>query len=358
MFTKIDSLLPCIDKNNNFNFLRLVFAFSVALGHAGFAYPLSILFNGHVAVCGFFIISGFLITRSYAVSKNIKEYFIKRCRRLLPAYCFVILLCAAGLSLFSTLPAQEYFTSPALYKYIVANLSFLNFVHPGLPGVFGADAMGRGEVKRVFEINGSLWTIRIEVFFYILIPLIIFALAKLKTRGRINIALGLAYIFGFFYSQLWRIIAQNSNSPLLHGIGESSDYIAYFATGIFCLINFEWIKKHQNYFIAPGIIIVALEYLLTPNAEGGGGVMELFLPAALGIVIMVVAFNLPRLQSIGKYSDYSYGIYIFHAPLLKVFIALGFYSLNKNAAILTAMGTVFSMAYMSWHFIEKKALKR
>jgi peptidoglycan/LPS O-acetylase OafA/YrhL len=73
---------------------------------------------------------------------------------------------------------------------------------------------------------------------------------------------------------------------------------------------------------------------------------------------MVVAFNFPRLQSVGKYSDYSYGIYIFHAPLLKVFIALGFYSLNKNAAILAAMGTVFSMAYMSWHFIEKKALNR
>jgi peptidoglycan/LPS O-acetylase OafA/YrhL len=357
MFTKIDSLLPHIDKNNNFNFLRLFFAFSVALGHAGCDYPLSILFNGHVAVCGFFIISGFLITRSYAVSKNIKEYFIKRCRRLLPAYFVVILLCAAGLSLFSKLPAREYFTSPAMYKYIIANICFLNFAQPGLPGVFGADAAGGGGDKRLFEINGALWTIRIEALFYILIPLIVFALTKLKTRGRVNIALGAAYIFGFFYSQLWSVIAQNSSYSLLRGIKESSDYIAYFAAGIFCLINFEWIKKHQKYFIAPGIVIVILEYLFAYNA-GIWGMLELFLPAALAIVIMAIAFGFPRLRAVGKHSDYSYGIYIFHMPVLKIFIAIGFYSLNHNAAILAAMGTIFSMAYMSWHFIEKKALGR
>jgi peptidoglycan/LPS O-acetylase OafA/YrhL len=254
---------------------------------------------------------------------------------------------------FSTLPAREYFTSPALYKYIIANLSFLNFVQPGLPGVFGANSLGVGEDKRIFEVNGSLWTIRIEVFFYILVPLIVFALTKLKTRRQINIILVAAYIFGFFYAMFWDLIVQTSNSRLLHGIKESSDYIAYFITGIFCLINFEWLKKHQNYFIAPALIIVVLEYLFTFNVS-----LEFFLPAALGIVIMFVAFNFPCLRNIGKYGDYSYGIYIFHGPLLKIFIALGFYNLNKYAVILAAMGTVFSMAYMSWHFIEKRVLKR
>jgi peptidoglycan/LPS O-acetylase OafA/YrhL len=319
-----------------------------------YQYPLSMLFNGHVAVCGFFIISGFLITRSYAASKSIKEYFIKRCRRLLPAYCLLILLCAAGLVFFSSLPAREYFTSPALYKYIVANLCFLNFAHTGLPGVFGANSMGFGEDKRIFEINGSLWTIRIEVFFYILVPLIVFALTKLKTRKRINIALAAAYIFGFFYAEFWEIITQNLNSGrILHGIKEASGYIAYFATGIFCLINFEWIKKHQKYFIAPALIIVVLEYIFTFNT-----LLEFLLPAALGATIIFVAFNFPRLQNVGKYDDYSYGIYIFHGPLLKIFIALGYYNSSKYAVILIAMGTVFSMAYMSWHFIEKKALRR
>ncbi|MDR2659557.1 MAG: acyltransferase [Spirochaetaceae bacterium] len=361
MITKIDSLLPVINKDNNFNFLRLFFAFSVAIGHSfysgGLSLPriiqtISIIFNGHVAVCGFFIISGFLITRSYALSSNIKEYFAKRCRRLLPAYCLVIMLCAVSLALISNLPAREYFTSPGLYKYIIANLLFLNFLHPGLPGVFGANASGSGVNKDIFEINGSLWTIRIEVIFYILIPLIVFAIAKLKTRRRVNAVLAAAYVFGFLYSILWGLIAQNSEIYLLKGIRESSDYVAYFVTGIFCLINLEWIKKYQKYLIVPGMIIVILEYLFTFNTA-----LEFFLPAALGVVIMFVAFNFPSLQSVGKYGDYSYGIYIFHGPLIKVFITFGFYDLNNIVVIFAVIGTVFSISYMSWHFVEKKALK-
>ncbi|MDR0662962.1 MAG: acyltransferase [Spirochaetaceae bacterium] len=345
--------LPNIGRDNNFNFLRLVFAFSVAVGHAMYAkynYSLGILFNGHIAVCGFFIISGFLITKSYVESKNIKEYFVKRCRRLLPAYCFVVLLCAFGLSAFSSLPPGEYFTSPMLWKHIVASLCFLNFLQPALPGVF---MQGGGAEKRVSEINGSLWTIRIEVLFYILVPFVVLALCRLKTRKRINIALGAAYFFGFAYSQLWVFIASKFASPFLGGIRESSGYIAYFAAGIFCMINLDWIRRHQKYIIAPGVIIVVLEYIFTFNTA-----LEFLLPAGLGVVIMFIAFNFPRLNNVGKNGDYSYGVYVFHAPLGKIFIDLGYYDLNKDAALLSCIGTVFSIAYMSWHFLEKKALRR
>jgi hypothetical protein len=48
----------------------------------------------------------------------------------------VVLLCAVGLSLLSDLPPLEYFTSPLLFKHIAASLCFLNFLQPGLPGVF------------------------------------------------------------------------------------------------------------------------------------------------------------------------------------------------------------------------------
>jgi peptidoglycan/LPS O-acetylase OafA/YrhL len=58
-----------ISKNNNINFLRLLLAYMVVVFHSmslsGNRYPLGKLFDGHIAVCGFFIISGFLIIRSY-----------------------------------------------------------------------------------------------------------------------------------------------------------------------------------------------------------------------------------------------------------------------------------------------------
>jgi peptidoglycan/LPS O-acetylase OafA/YrhL len=185
------------------------------------------------------------------------------------------------------------------------------------------------------------------------VPLLFFALVKLKTRKRINAVLAVAYVAGFLYSVLWSFLVKRFDTGLMHGIRESSDYIAYFATGIFCLVNLDWVKKYQKYFIIPALAVVVLEYIFTFNT-----VIEFFLPACLGIVIMFIAFNFPVLRGIGKNGDYSYGVYIFHAPLIKILIFLGYYSLNKDAALLLAMGTVFSIAYMSWHFLEKKALKR
>jgi peptidoglycan/LPS O-acetylase OafA/YrhL len=348
-------VLPKIGRNNNFNFLRLFFSFSVAIGHAwmskpeSFLLPFLKLFNGHVAVCGFFIISGFLITKSYSESISVKEYFIKRCRRLMPAYCMVVLLCAAGLSLLSDLSPEEYFTSPQLYQYIAANLSFMNFLQPALPGVFMS-----GEVtKRTPEINGSLWTIRIEVLFYILVPLIVFMLSKFKSRRRINIALISAYILGILYGYLWAVIVKKFNSPLLYDIMGSSGYIPYFVTGIFCLINFDWLQKHLKYLIAPGIIITVLEYIYTFNP-----VLEIFLPAGLGTVIMFTAFNFSRLHTVGKNGDYSYGIYIFHVPLLKILFDMGYYEVNIYTTVFLGISISFTFAYLSWHLVEKTALKR
>ncbi|MDR0383110.1 MAG: hypothetical protein LBH50_03900, partial [Spirochaetaceae bacterium] len=71
---------------------------------------------------------------------------------------------------------------------------------------------------------------------------------------------------GFLYSNLWTLIAANSSSALLRGIKESSDYIAYFTTGILCLINLDWLKNHIKLFILPSFIIVILEYMFTFSA--------------------------------------------------------------------------------------------
>jgi hypothetical protein len=65
-----------------------------------------------------------------------------------------------GLSLFSNISTSEYFRSPQLFKYFIVNVFFMNFLQPSLPGVFvenGSQA-----------VNGSLWTIKLEIGFYIL----------------------------------------------------------------------------------------------------------------------------------------------------------------------------------------------
>ena len=61
-------------------------------------------------------------------------------------------------------------------RYLGWNLAFLNFMEPALPGVF--------EANRFTEINGALWTLKIEVMFYLVLPLL--ALVLLAANAAVD----------------------------------------------------------------------------------------------------------------------------------------------------------------------------
>jgi peptidoglycan/LPS O-acetylase OafA/YrhL len=309
---------------------------------SGYKYPLAKLFNGHIAVCGFFVISGFLIIRSCWSSNSLKDYFIKRCRRLLPAYCLVIIICIIGLSLISNLTMVEYFKSPQLIKYFITNILFMNFLQPSLPGVF---IENNGQA-----VNGSLWTIKLEIGFYIIVPIIAYILNKIKTKKRINIFLFCLYIFGYAYNFVCLFISRKLESRFIEELAHQlPGYIQYFAVGIFCVINYDLVHKYDKYLIIPGIIILVIYYMIGN---------DYLLPIGLGVIILFIGFNFRKLNNIGKLGDYSYGAYIFHFPIIQILIAMGYFQINKNVSLLIVLGMVFSTSYISWHFLEKKLVKR
>ena len=121
---------------------------------------------------GFFVISGFLVAKSYTNTPSLKEYFIKRAKRILPAYVFVILFATILFSIFSNYGFYSYFTSISTYQYVAWNLVFLNFVHPCLPGIF--------ENNLLCAVNGALWTLKIEEGFYLILPLVFYLITKFK----------------------------------------------------------------------------------------------------------------------------------------------------------------------------------
>ena len=182
-------------RDNCFDFLRFIFALNVVLGHLTVIalipelHQYSGWFNTSLSVTGFFVISGFLIAQSYERS-SLKSYFIKRARRLLPAYLFVIVSCALGLSALSELPVKEYFSSADFWEYMGANLSFMNFLHPWLPGVFNSPLIIDNSV------NPALWTLKVEIGFYLIIPLLMIWLRKSKRPW---IALAIIYALAVLY---------------------------------------------------------------------------------------------------------------------------------------------------------------
>ncbi|MDZ4666614.1 MAG: acyltransferase [bacterium] len=334
-------------EKNNFDFLRFAFAFVVVLSHIvdlSLAPELKFLkpfFDTHISVTGFFIISGFLISASYLKSKSLSSYLIKRARRLLPAYLFVVLFSAVALSMVSSLPLNEYFSHSDFRKYLAANLFFVNFIQPCLPGVF---------LHNIYcSINGALWTIKVEVTFYLVLPLLLYPLSRIKRPNSILVAyylLGLIYQYGCFFLALLYPARASFFETLQH---QMPGFLTYFTAGILLYLNRNWVESRRSLFLPLSIFIFCVEYYFQ---------LEILRPMAMAILIMFFAYGFKPLNNFGMYGDFSYGIYIFHFPLIQLFTDLHLF--EKYNPFLVAILLIFlliTLAVSSWNFLEKRFLK-
>jgi len=333
-------------KQNNFNFLRFYFAFIVVIGHLieiSYFKPflkLSPYFSTYISVTGFFCISGFLISRSYLNTPNLKDYLKKRAARLLPAYVFIIFSCALFLSFLSKYSISEYFTNPLLYKYLAANLTFLNFIQPCLPGVFTNNAAS-------CAVNGALWTLKIEVSFYLIIPVLLYLTKKIRLKQLLFIGI---YLMSVLYRNFFEYL---SNLPGIEYYSiiarQLPGFMSYFVCGIALNYYFEFFIQNKKTLVLFGLLIFILERILG---------IEFLTPLALSVIVFFVAFSFKRLNNFAKHGDISYGIYIFHYPIMKIASEFGYFEkYNPVVVSITIVLLVLFVGYASWHLIEKRFLK-
>jgi peptidoglycan/LPS O-acetylase OafA/YrhL len=327
---------------NCFDFLRFFFAFNILLAHLReLSQSKSLLFlsdfsNSSIAVKGFFVISGFLVAKSFVNTPSLREYFIKRVKRILPAYIFVVLISALFLSFFSSYNFIEYFKEVSVYQYFGWNLLFLNFMHPCLPGLF--------ETNLYCVINGSLWTLKVEEGFYIVLPLIFYIIKKTKKPFLILSSL---YLLSILY---WFVMDFYLNKPLL--AKQLPGYLVYFVSGIVLFLNFDYVLRNNKKFFIVAILILYFSIFLDFQ-------IDLFYPAAFGTIVIIAAYGLPFLNNFGKYGDFTYGMYIYHFPIIQLFRQYDLF--ERFNPILMAMLVIFitfSFATFSWFFIEKRFLER
>jgi peptidoglycan/LPS O-acetylase OafA/YrhL len=330
-------------RQNNFDLLRFAFAFVVLLVHAyatSAAHELAAFSNylsSEVAVKGFFVVSGFLIFMSYENSRSVAGYFGKRIRRIYPAYAFVILASALLGGFFSSLPWNEYLSLPLL-KYIAVNLVFLNFLQHDLPGLFINNP--------IQAVNGALWTLKVEVMFYCLVPLAVMAFSRL---GRLPVLIAM-YVGSVVYSEAMGALAAQSGSAFyLELQRQLPGQISFFVAGAAAYYYFEPLSRY-----ALPLAAVALAAFIVQDALPWAAIQ----PLALGILVVYMACFFPRLGNFGKYGDFSYGIYIVHFPVLQLLVAYGVFAASAWLGLLVAAVLVLIAAVLLWHFIEKPALRR
>lgn len=335
---------------NNLDCLRLILASTVALFHvhaltniSSFAFFDTFL-SPHFAVRGFFVISGMLIYRSYTRSSSVGSYMEKRVRRIYPAYFTVVVLAAIVFYFLSTAPASQYFGF-AFWKYLGANLIFLNFLAQTLPGIFDTHING--------AVNGALWTLKIEVAFYLFVPVIHYLCRRFGVRRVMVVIFCLSCVWKYGFALLDSI---NNSRHFLVTDGSRSLFaklevqfpaqLAYFCAGILLLLYFDKLKEH---FLSISLITAAL-YLTDRFATGE--ILDIF-----WISGVVFVFGFWRyFGNFSKYGDFSYGVYIVHWPILQTLITLGFSGLNPIEFLGLSLFSITLAAFLLWHLVEKRFL--
>jgi peptidoglycan/LPS O-acetylase OafA/YrhL len=335
---------PHISDPNSLDFLRFFFAFSVFVSHfasTGYSvawYPVPSL----MGVNGFFIISGFLVMQSYCRSKNGWDYASKRAKRIVPAYVAVVILCALSFSCISALSFQNYFTSPLFFKYLGCNLFFLNFLQPVLPGVFTSNPYP--------VVNGPLWTIKIEIVLYILVPLFALCLKRVKPGYFLS---GLYILSFLFYVSMTYLYAETGNELFKLLRRQAVGQLRFFISGIILLFYFDFIiKKHIQWFLPISLIIFILCFYTNYWMVG------LLLPIAYAVIIISFAYYFKKPAYIARYGDFSYGFYLYHFPVIQLMIHLGYFRGEPVLLFLACFLITLGCSALSWHLLEKKALRR
>jgi peptidoglycan/LPS O-acetylase OafA/YrhL len=329
-------------RRNNFDLIRLALAMIVCLVHAAelseqsVLKPIGLFLSSKLAVDGFFVISGFLIFMSYERSSSLRSYLSKRAKRIYPAYLAIILLCAFGLLMVSELPAERYF-SLAWLKYLLANLTFLNFFEPALPGVFVDNLLP--------TVNGALWTIKIEVMFYCSVPVIVWLARRF---GRLPVLLGLFVLSSLYSAVLGYLWAQGQNELFVFLEKQLPGQLRYFLVGGLIYYYLPYFERHVKWLVPLAVALYVASVWLP---------LRLLEPVALGVAVVFVALY-AYLGNFGKYGDFSYGAYICHFPIIQLLVHFGLFAISPWLGLAVSVSLTLVAAILMWHLVEKRFLLR
>lgn len=324
-------------RTNNFDLMRLGLALSVCLVHM---YELSdleslkfltFLISSSIAVKCFFVISGYLIFMSFERNKSIKKYFENRLRRIFPAYFVVIMLSAILLPLyFSSLKFEN---AATILNYIFFNLLYFNFLSPDLPSVFAEN--------KITAVNGALWTLKVEVMFYLCVPLIVILFSKFRRIYVLLFFYGLSLIY-YYVLELSELAVSAELQRQLPG------QLTYFLAGGYCYYNFDRLMQ----WILPLALLAILSLMISPAV-----LLPIIEPVALSIIVLFFCY-FKYFGNFSRYGDFSYGVYIVHFPIIQLMVSAG---VPARGGLFFAMATLICVGVLSallWHCIEKRFLKR
>lgn len=339
---------------NNFDLLRLLAASQVLQAHAlehlhvGSVFPpwLGHLLSIFPGVVIFFVISGFLISMSWERHPQVRRYARNRLLRIYPGLwvCFAVSFLGV-LVLWGPSPFLS--NLRATLAWIVAQLTFAQFYNPDFLRSFGTGV-----------VNGSLWTIPVEMQFYVALP-VVYVLGGFLRRKSNGALVALIALFAFL-SRTFVAYAPDFSDRLAYKLVGVSfvPYFFMFLVGVFLQRNFErlrpWIVGRAGAWLA---VYLVSSWIV----ERFGWDVATNLPNVASLLILavtVISFahtGTTWSRRLLKDNDISYGVYLYHMVVINLMVALGY--VGRPVFALVAGVTVYGLAFFSWQFVEKPCLR-
>lgn len=284
-----------------------------------------------------FVLSGFLAAKSIE-NRSTKEYLIGRAIRILPEFWVCILINTIIILLF-------YPTHPTLIEavtYIITQLCGLNFY--------------TGEWLRGYGVgtpNGVLWTIAVQIQFFLLVPIISKFLKKTPLKKQFVGIIGLS-IVSLFLNNLEGVLP----TIFVKLIGVSVlPYLYFLLFGMMIWYYRDSIipkfEKYRWIILIAYVIwefctnwIAAIHYL-------DGVLYNIVTTLLLASLISGFGFR----KRLRMPNDYTYGFYLYHMVFINIAVELGIVSFMPlvKGIILTVVIAIITVmaAYLSNHLIAR-----
>lgn len=320
-------------QKNNFDILRLFLAVLVYFAHWNILteqnLPYMVFHLSGYAVHMFFIVSGFLIFWSFDADQNKKHFYIKRFFRIFPLYAFLIILQTLFFLWFCN---ENIFQT---VKYFISNIFFLNFLSPTVGTILSN--------LKVDAINGSLWTLKNEVVFYLAVPLLFMLYKKFgKSIFVIFYILSVAYMFIIDYIVSLEIVSRHHADILLF---QFPAQIRLFMVGILFYILFHKFKNQNIYPLA------AISLFLLIFFKDNTYFIYLAYPFCIGFIMICLVYFLKQIKI---NFDFSYSLYILHFPIIQLSLYFGINPTNSVLSFLGLSAVILLLSYFSQIYIEKR----
>ena len=313
-----------------FAYVLIIFHYNVLSGHDVFW-----LLQGEFSVKAFFILTGFLTFYSYFKRPGTKEFAKRRFKRLVPSYAFVIMLSFLACSLISEYSFSEYFSSPQSFKYLISNLLFLNFLCPDLPGVFTNNLSP--------AVNGSLWTMKVDIMFYVTVPLLYYLFRKYPKRWVLLAILAITILYNEIFEYLYIHSGNSLYLVLKRQIG--GQYI-YFLVGMCIYFYYQQIHSQRRWLLPISVII----FLVGSYYHS----WEYVTAFCYAVIIMELSLNTKILSRFSEVPNITYGLYLFHFPVIQTLLHFKVNEWSHTGCCMLTLAIVTLLSIMSYQLIEKR----